>query len=75
MQTRILLPRSRYEEGLDLVVAGMSGVPYGDPMDPNNIMGPVVGRLSSPGRPTIDGNLTSWCQPSRPATLRPWGRR
>jgi aldehyde dehydrogenase (NAD+) len=44
MQTRILLPRSRYEEGLELVVAGMSGVPYGDPMDSNNIMGPVVNK-------------------------------
>jgi aldehyde dehydrogenase (NAD+) len=44
MQTRILLPRSRYEEGLELVVAGLNGVPYGDPMDQNNIMGPVVNK-------------------------------
>src|ERR1700761_2306989 len=44
MQTRVLLPRSRYEEGLELVVAGLTGVPYGDPMDPGNIMGPVVNK-------------------------------
>ncbi len=42
MQTRMLLPRSRYEEGLELITAAMEGVPYGDPTDPGNLMGPVV---------------------------------
>ncbi len=44
MQTRVLLPRSRYEEGLELIVAGMAAVPYGDPNDPGNIMGPVISK-------------------------------
>jgi len=44
MQTRVLLPRARYEEGLALIIAGMSAVPYGDPLDPANLMGPVVNK-------------------------------
>jgi aldehyde dehydrogenase (NAD+) len=42
MQTRMLLPRSRYAEGVELIKAGMSGVTYGDPNDPANLMGPLV---------------------------------
>ena len=42
MQTRMLVPRARYDEALELIIAGMSGVPYGDPSDPNNMMGPLV---------------------------------
>ncbi len=44
MQSRVLLPRSRYEEGVELIKAGMQGVPYGDPMNPENVMGPVVNK-------------------------------
>jgi aldehyde dehydrogenase (NAD+) len=40
--TRLLLPRSRYEEGLALVEAAMRAFPWGDPQDPNNLMGPVI---------------------------------
>jgi aldehyde dehydrogenase (NAD+) len=42
MQTRLLLPRSRYEEGLDIVAAGFRTVAYGDPTDANNFMGPLI---------------------------------
>jgi aldehyde dehydrogenase (NAD+) len=42
MQTRLLLPRSRYEEGVELVAAGMAQFPYGDPQDPSNMMGPLI---------------------------------
>ena len=42
MQTRMLLPRSRYDEGVELVSAAMAGVPYGDPTDDGVLMGPVV---------------------------------
>jgi len=44
MLTRVLLPRSRYDEGLELIVAGMSMVPYGDPTDAGNMMGPVISK-------------------------------
>ncbi|HEX4655088.1 MAG TPA: aldehyde dehydrogenase family protein, partial [Mycobacteriales bacterium] len=42
MQTRLLLPRSRYDEGLDIVAAGFRTVAYGDPTDANNFMGPLI---------------------------------
>jgi aldehyde dehydrogenase (NAD+) len=42
MQTRLLLPRSRYEEGVELITAGMSGVPYGDPSSMDVFMGPLI---------------------------------
>jgi aldehyde dehydrogenase (NAD+) len=42
MQSRMLLPRSRYDEGVELVSAAMAGVPYGDPTDDGVLMGPVV---------------------------------
>src|SRR5207244_10114256 len=42
MQTRMLLPRSRYDEGVELITQAMGAVPYGDPTDPGVIMGPVV---------------------------------
>ncbi len=42
MQTRMLLPRSRYEEGVELIMAAMSQMPYGDPNDMGNYMGPLI---------------------------------
>ena len=42
MQTRMLLPRSRYDEGVEMITSAMGQVPYGDPQDPGVIMGPVV---------------------------------
>ena len=43
MQTRMLLPRSRYDEGVELVTAAMAGVPYGNPgTDDGVLMGPVI---------------------------------
>ena len=41
-QTRLLLPRSRYEEGIELITAGMANFPYGDPQDASNMMGPLI---------------------------------
>jgi aldehyde dehydrogenase (NAD+) len=42
MQTRMLLPRARYDEGVELITAAMHAVPYGDPQDPAMLMGPLV---------------------------------
>jgi aldehyde dehydrogenase (NAD+) len=42
--TRLLLPRSRYEEGLALVKAGFEKLAYGDPTNPAHLMGPLVSR-------------------------------
>jgi aldehyde dehydrogenase (NAD+) len=42
MQTRMLLPRARYDEGVELISAAMAAVPYGDPTDPAVMMGPLI---------------------------------
>jgi len=42
IQTRMLLPRSRYDEGVELVAAAMAAMPYGDPSSPDVFMGPLI---------------------------------
>jgi aldehyde dehydrogenase (NAD+) len=42
--TRLLLPRSRYEEGVEAAAAMMAGISYGDPEDPANMTGAIVNR-------------------------------
>jgi aldehyde dehydrogenase (NAD+) len=42
MLTRMLLPRSRYDEGVALMEDGFRAVPYGDPTDPSKIQGPQI---------------------------------
>ena len=40
--TRMLLPRSRHDEGVELLQAILGGVPVGDPQRPDVLMGPLV---------------------------------
>jgi aldehyde dehydrogenase (NAD+) len=40
--TRMLLPRSRYDEGVELLKEIFSTIPYGDPQRPDVMMGPVI---------------------------------
>ena len=40
--TRLLVPRSRYDEAVAMAEAILPHIPWGDPTDPNNVMGPVV---------------------------------
>ena len=40
--TRVLVPRSRYDEALDAAAAAAEAVPYGDPHDPTTVVGPLV---------------------------------
>jgi aldehyde dehydrogenase (NAD+) len=40
--TRMLLPRSRYAEGVETLKSMLSAVPYGDPQRADVMMGPVV---------------------------------
>jgi aldehyde dehydrogenase (NAD+) len=42
IQTRMLLPRSRYTEGVEMLKAMFPTIPYGDPQRPDVIMGPLV---------------------------------
>jgi len=40
--TRLLLPRSRYDEMLEVADTMMASVTYGDPWDPANLQGPLI---------------------------------
>jgi aldehyde dehydrogenase (NAD+) len=40
--TRMLLPRSRYDEGVELLKGMYEGIPAGDPQDPGTLCGPVI---------------------------------
>jgi aldehyde dehydrogenase (NAD+) len=40
--TRLLLPRSRYREGVDLLRQMYENIPYGDPQRPDVIMGALI---------------------------------
>ena len=42
MSTRLLLPRSRYDEGVELLETAFGMISYGDPMDPAHLMGPLI---------------------------------
>jgi aldehyde dehydrogenase (NAD+) len=42
IQTRMLLPRSRYEEGVEILKTLMASVPWGDPQRPDVMMGPLI---------------------------------
>jgi aldehyde dehydrogenase (NAD+) len=42
ISTRLLLPRSRYDEGVEHLKASFEGVAYGDPTDVKNSMGPLI---------------------------------
>ena len=43
-QTRILAPRSRYDETVDALAAMVSGLAVGDPADPGTQIGPLVAK-------------------------------
>jgi aldehyde dehydrogenase (NAD+) len=45
MLTRMLLPRSRYDEGIAIMEPGFRNVPYGDPTDTGNFQGPQISAL------------------------------
>jgi len=42
--TRLLIPRSRYDEAIEILKAMYEAVPYGDPEAMDQVMGPVVSR-------------------------------
>jgi len=42
MLTRLLVPRSRYDEAISLMAPGFETFAYGDPTDPSNMQGPQI---------------------------------
>jgi aldehyde dehydrogenase (NAD+) len=53
--TRILIPRSRFDEGVDVLASTLSAVGVGDPTDSGTVCGPVI---SARQRDRIEGFLT-----------------
>jgi aldehyde dehydrogenase (NAD+) len=43
-RSRLLIPRSRYDEGVEAARQMMANLRYGDPSDPNNFMGPLISK-------------------------------
>ncbi len=44
MPTRLMVPKSRYDEAIALLEPAFAAVSYGDPTDPSNLMGPLVSK-------------------------------
>lgn len=42
LTTRVLLPESRYDEGVEAIAGMMATIPVGDPSDEATMMGPVI---------------------------------
>jgi aldehyde dehydrogenase (NAD+) len=42
--TRLLLPRAKYDKGVEALVETLRGWPYGDPKDSANLMGPLISK-------------------------------
>jgi aldehyde dehydrogenase (NAD+) len=42
LTTRVLLPRSLYDQGVEVLAAVFGQLPYGDPTDPQNFSGPQI---------------------------------
>jgi acyl-CoA reductase-like NAD-dependent aldehyde dehydrogenase len=56
LPSRILLPRSRYDEGIEILKASMESFPVGDPWTPGNMQGP---QISSTQREKVLGLIKS----------------
>jgi aldehyde dehydrogenase (NAD+) len=54
--TRIVLPRVRFDEGVELLAATMSAIGAGDPADPGTVCGPLI---SARQRDRVEGYLRS----------------
>ncbi len=72
IQTRFLLPRSRYAEGVEMLKGVLANVPYGDPQRADVLMGPLVsekqrGRVLGYIRKGIDEGATLALGGGRPA--------
>jgi betaine-aldehyde dehydrogenase len=52
--TRMVVPRSRHDEAIDLAKRALSGLALGDPLDPNTRLGPLI---SAQQRERVEGYI------------------
>ena len=74
LTTRVLLPRSRYDEGVDAIASMMAAVPVGDPDDDATMMGPLISRrqwdrVDGYVQGAVDAGARVVCGGGRPADL------
>ena len=74
MLSRVLVHRSRYDEAVDAAAATAKSVAYGDPHDPNTVVGPLVAarqreRVEGYVKLGIDAGAVAVCGGERPAHL------
>ena len=74
LSTRILLPESRYEEGIEAIASMMAAVPPGDPTDAGTMMGPLINarqrdRVESYVQSAVDDGARIVCGGARPDHL------
>jgi aldehyde dehydrogenase (NAD+) len=56
LTTRVLLPRARYDEGVEAIASLMASVTFGDPADPATLMGPLI---SAAQRDRVEGYVAA----------------
>jgi aldehyde dehydrogenase (NAD+) len=72
LTTRLIVPRSRYDDAVAACTRTMAGLPAGDPQDPGTVCGPVISapqrdRIESYLRSATDDGGTFACGGGRPA--------
>ncbi len=72
LSTRVLLPRSKYDEGVAAIAAMMAATPPGDPNDPGTMLGPLINaaqrdRVERYVQSAIDEGARVVCGGKRPA--------
>ena len=74
LSTRVLLPESRYEQGIEAIASMMAAVPPGDPTDAATMMGPLINarqrdRVESYVQSAVDDGARIVCGGARPDHL------
>jgi aldehyde dehydrogenase (NAD+) len=77
LTTRVLLPRARYDEGIEAIAAMLSSLAVGDPRDPGTVMGPLISRtqlerVDGYVRGALDAGARVVCGGTRVADLPGW---
>ena len=68
LTTRLVVPRSRYDEAVEIAADTMGTLPFGDPTDPATICGPLINAAAArPGRGLLGVGASRTAAGSPPA--------